>query len=456
MFTKFVFLAILSIVFIACSGESDKKNEDSSKDSDTTNINDSDKNDAEPVSDEADEDKDLEKPESEAEDTETNTDVESEKNDDTEQPFDYDSTVINDDDSPRVCGNGKLEAYELCELKDTIDCTLIGEYSSGIATCNSKCDAWDSSTCMPLIKNFPVLCTGIDKCYNNTAAITCPLSDADFYGQDAQYKNLCTAKSFTVADETVKDEVTGLLWQRIIPDKYPNCAKEIVCTWNEAETYCNSLVLGGYPDWRLPTTEELETIVDYGKYNPAVDIALFPNNYVNYPYFSSYSSLSLGFNMSFGVDFVSGKNLPILNALANVRCVRGNIWSVKDDFSFETIKGEVVVNYPKSKLQWTKNVAAKKTWYDALNYCEKLEYGGEKDWRLPNINEVSSIFYRKNVDNPQPESFVPMVTMNEFLASSSTVTDSPSKTWIYDLSPNGFGRTAEAEKSGLFSVVCVR
>ena len=30
-------------------------------------------------------------------------------------------------------------------------------------------------------------------------------------------------------------------------------------------------------------------------------------------------------------------------------------------------------------------------WYDAINACENLDYAGWNDWRLPNINELSSI-----------------------------------------------------------------
>ena len=41
-------------------------------------------------------------------------------------------------------------------------------------------------------------------------------------------------------------------------------------------SYCDSLVLGGYADWRLPKAIELLSIVDPGRFNPAIDPSAFP------------------------------------------------------------------------------------------------------------------------------------------------------------------------------------
>jgi len=42
-------------------------------------------------------------------------------------------------------------------------------------------------------------------------------------------------------------------------------------TWNEAIEYCKNLRLAGYDDWRLPTVKELLTLVDYDRFNPAIN-----------------------------------------------------------------------------------------------------------------------------------------------------------------------------------------
>ena len=48
------------------------------------------------------------------------------------------------------------------------------------------------------------------------------------------------------------DSTSGLTW--------PTSHLEPM-SWNDANNYCNELVLGGYDDWRLPTISELRTLV---------------------------------------------------------------------------------------------------------------------------------------------------------------------------------------------------
>jgi hypothetical protein len=73
-----------------------------------------------------------------------------------------------------------------------------------------------------------------------------------------------------MAMELVKDEITGLIWQRDIhPDKL---------VWAEAKKYCTDLVYGGHEDWRLPTAIELVSLVDFtiASSGPTIDMTAFP------------------------------------------------------------------------------------------------------------------------------------------------------------------------------------
>ena len=155
----------------------------------------------------------------------------------------------------------------------------------------------------------PVPDTGITKCYNTTSEITCPSPGQPFYGQDAQY----VTNPMSYGDNgngTVTDNVTGLMWQKCsagLSGAGCSTGSAATYTWANAITYCENLVLpeGGYTDWRLPNQYELQSIVDYGHYEPAIDTAAFPgtisqhywssSTYAGYPYTAWYVSYYTGY-----------------------------------------------------------------------------------------------------------------------------------------------------------------
>lgn len=55
----------------------------------------------------------------------------------------------------------------------------------------------------------------------------------------------------------VTDLRTEMVWERG-DDKKTH-------TWNEANSYCDALVLGDRDNWRLPTYEELDSITEFGR-----------------------------------------------------------------------------------------------------------------------------------------------------------------------------------------------
>ncbi|WP_313250826.1 DUF1566 domain-containing protein [Stenotrophomonas sp.] len=69
-----------------------------------------------------------------------------------------------------------------------------------------------------------------------------------------------------------RDETTGLEWSARDIGRHTNSAKG-----SEAEAACVSLQLGGFNDWRLPTVEELESIRDRSRFDPAIDTDAFPD-----------------------------------------------------------------------------------------------------------------------------------------------------------------------------------
>lgn len=73
-------------------------------------------------------------------------------------------------------------------------------------------------------------------------------------------------------DGTVIDHTTGLIWER---QGWPSGRFVPKGTWQDALADCENLILAGYDDWRLPNIRELESLVDFTRYNPTIDSAAF-------------------------------------------------------------------------------------------------------------------------------------------------------------------------------------
>ncbi len=110
------------------------------------------------------------------------------------------------------------------------------------------------------MQTWGAVSTGQTQCFDFEKQIECPTSRSNrFYYQD---RSRIGTRSLTKADggQTIKDDITRRLWSKHV--------KEDV-TWYEAKYYCDSLRLAG-KRWRLPTTAELRSLVNYGNLDPAI------------------------------------------------------------------------------------------------------------------------------------------------------------------------------------------
>ncbi|PIE55688.1 MAG: hypothetical protein CSA34_07885 [Desulfobulbus propionicus] len=199
--------------------------------------------------------------------------------------------------------------------------------------------------------------TGQSTCYDNSGEIPCPQEGEAFYGQDAQYQG--PVRSYTKLDSSgnplpedatswvmVRDNVTGLIWEvkengdgtaeysnpHDADNTYTWCdtnpdtngGDQGTCGDHDTEEFINALNsanFGGYNDWRLPTIKELATLVDYAKYNPAIDTAFFPDTH-SATYWSA-TTLALDTSFAWNVHFDYGYDGSLNKSYSNhVRAVR--------------------------------------------------------------------------------------------------------------------------------------
>lgn len=126
--------------------------------------------------------------------------------------------------------------------------------------------------------------TGQTECYGygpGDAWRSVPCQGAEMPGQDGACQAGCPMAGRFVdhGDGTVTDTCTGLMWQKDTADVNgdgtvsPEWGGGDRVPWAEAVAYCENLSFAGHDDWRLPNVRELQSIVNYGRWDPAIDPA---------------------------------------------------------------------------------------------------------------------------------------------------------------------------------------
>ncbi len=385
----------------------------------------------------------------------------------------------NVENSTGTCSTSSLGKYS-CECKtnytwngslctspcDSDPCSNV-ENSTGTCILTSKdsykCECedtylWRNSKCNKI--TLGNICTGQDKCYDHEKEIECPALNDDFFGQDAQYAKIGTCiphnfeiKNYANNERTVIDKNTGLEWQHEISSgslRYYNSTDSC------AYSYCNDLNLGNHDDWRLPTVNELFSIIDSGKYGPALDTNYFsniptaPDSYfwTSESFLTQYSSNQRVVRIYNGESDYHSKE-----SYGYSICVRGNGIFPPAQLTTEIVNGDEIIIDSASGLIWQKNhVNSGGKWIDALSYCEKSTYAGYNDWKLPNKNELASLTKTRSSS-----------TVNE------SATDFPELLYGYSSSTNlhnnssslGFNFqvgtcSGDYGKTQVYPVICVR
>jgi Protein of unknown function (DUF1566) len=125
-------------------------------------------------------------------------------------------------------------------------------------------------------------------------------------------------------DGSVTHKRTGLVWQRCsVGQTWTGTTCSGVAsgyTWNAAMALTSTFA--GYNDWRVPNQNELLSIAEYGAYNPAINIAPFPNTPTGGFWSSSPSAYSI--HSAWIVNFNEGVDSSMYEGYSlAVRLVRG-------------------------------------------------------------------------------------------------------------------------------------
>ncbi len=215
----------------------------------------------------------------------------------------------------------------------------------------------------PITQSCSVSDTGQTDCYNSVGIIVCPSPGEAYYGQDANYT--ISPPSYTKLDENgeetvsdwimVKDNVTGLIWE-VKTDDGTIHHQEDKYIFDDAQSVfiadLNINTFGGYDNWRMPTLNELVSIVDYGTDAPNINAEYFSNT-MSWYYWSSITVPGTFDNMAWSLDFRYGIRGIIWRTEAlHVRAVSGE--NPTQDF---TDNGDGTITDNNSGLMWAQDTA---------------------------------------------------------------------------------------------------
>jgi len=294
--------------------------------------------------------------------------------------------------------------------------------------CNNACWSSSSSTNTNALI-YPIVDTAQIKCYDASTEITCPISNATLYGQDAQQTGNQPNYTLSSDGKTVLDNVTKLTWMRGPNTTLTTPVASDKKTYTAAQEWVNtvnSMSYGGFNDWRLPSIKELYSLIkfnglDVGSYNGTDTSSVTPfidKTYFNFGYGqtsagerlidSQYASSNVyvstladtGIPLLFGVNFADGRikgygvQMPIDGTYKTffVQLVRGSSNYGVNSF---TDNGNQTVTDATTGLTWSKSDSGTAmTWQEALAWVQTqnaANYLGHNDWRLPNTKELQSV-----------------------------------------------------------------
>lgn len=308
---------------------------------------------------------------------------------------------------------------------------------------------WNGSQCLESPLSLGLICTGATGCFNNTTETACFDSSSAtaygeaFFGQDAQYSEnrYCTKHKFEEGTSEnrriVQDVYTHYEWQAATSENAMN--------WAAADEYCSTLnnESSTVAQWRIPSPDELLTIVESGTASPALG-----EKFTAYGHTFWAAEDSRNNGNAWKVT-ENGALASVAKTNENhVLCVRylSNYTPAESRFTEEneTVKDN------ESGLMWQKQAVASRTWAEALSYCEEVSTADKFDWRLPNRNELAFLVDYTKASGAMSD--FPAIAAKGFWTSTSDI-NAAANAWTVDFAD---GSIKSADKTDTKYIICVR
>ncbi|TGK02804.1 DUF1566 domain-containing protein [Leptospira langatensis] len=127
-------------------------------------------------------------------------------------------------------------------------------------------------------------------------------------------------------DGTVTDSATSLVWQQCssgLSGSSCSTGTATTYTWQNALSYCNTLSLSS-KSWRVPSINELKSIIDRSRVAPSISITFFPEASSSTANWSSTTDINSGSGNAWGVSFADGSvTSSVKSGTLKARCVAG-------------------------------------------------------------------------------------------------------------------------------------
>ena len=248
-------------------------------------------------------------------------------------------------------------------------------------------------------------------------------------------------------DGTVTDRATGRLWQQ---------ADGGEMTWEHARDYCAALSLGGKTGWRLPSNQELFTILDHSRGKPAIDTSVFTSTDAEYWWSSDRRADDPSRIWSANAGGGTGPH-PMKETISaggpkrfHARCVFAAPPAPLSERYTSDGRGSVTDH--RTGLIWQESESPPMSWEFAVRYPRHLSLAGQIDWRLPDIKELESLIDERLVHPSIPKAQFPGIEEDQYW-TSTTLANHTSRAWTVDFT---FGIAGYEEKTEKLRVRAVR